>query len=363
VGAGDLIELDGGAGEGGGQILRTALTLSAATLRPFAIHRVRAHRLKPGLRPQHREAARAMARLCAAHLEGDEVGSTRVVFRPGRRPEPGEWALDIGTAGSAPLLLQTLAPALALAGGESRLAVQGGTHQDHAPSFHYLALVWAPAAARLGFPVELALHAAGFYPEGGGELSAVVRPAHAMPPLDLVHRGVLLEAQVLSLVAGLDPAVAERQGERAARRLRELGVQAEVRCVPLPARRSRGSHVLVVADFERTRSGHGAVGAQGRPPEGVADAAADAFAAHLRGHAAVDPHLADQLVVPAALVASGIVPPVPGVEPVTRYTVRQVTRHLTTVADVVRHFLPVRVEVEGREGEEGSVRVAPAPGR
>jgi len=362
VGAGDLIELDGSAGEGGGQILRTALTLSAATLRPFAVRRVRANRMKPGLRPQHREAARSMAGLCDALLEGAEVGSSHVVFRPRRRPEPGERVLDIGTAGSAPLLFQTLAPALALAGGESRLTLRGGTHQDHAPSFHYLALVWAPAVARLGFPMELALQTAGFYPEGGGEFSATVRPAHAMPPLDLAHRGMLVETQVLSLVAGLDLALAERQGDRAGRRLREMGVSAEVRCVPVPARLSRGSHLLVVATIERTRSGHGAVSAHGRNAEAVADAAVDGLAAFLAGRAAVDRHLGDQLVLPAGLVAAGLVPPVPGVIPTTRFTVSEVTRHLTTVAEVVRRFLPVRIEIQGDEGEEGEVRIGPAPG-
>jgi RNA 3'-terminal phosphate cyclase (ATP) len=361
VGAGDLIELDGSAGEGGGQILRTALALSAATLRPFAVRRVRANRMKPGLRPQHREAARAMAQLCDAALEGAEVGSSQVVFRPRRRPAPGEWVLDIGTAGSAPLLFQTLAPALALAGGESRLTLRGGTHQDHAPSFHYLALVWAPAVARLGFTVELALQAAGFYPEGGGEFSATVHPAHAMPPLDLAHRGTLLETQALSLVAGIDLALAERQGARAARRLREMGVSADLSCIPVPARLSRGSHLLVVATFERTRSGHGAVSAQGRNPEAVADAAVDDFATFVAGRAAVDRHLGDQLVLPAALVGAGLVPPPPGIVPATRFTVREVTRHLTTVADVVRRFLSVRIDIQGAEGLEGEVRIGPAP--
>ena len=355
-----VIELDGGAGEGGGQILRTALSLSAVTGRAFVVENVRANRLKPGLRPQHREAARAMAGLCQAEVAGDDIGSTRLEFRPARRPTTGEWTFDIGTAGSAPLLLQTLFYPLALAGGESRLTLRGGTHQDHSPSFHYLALVWAPALARLGFHVELALQAAGFYPEGGGEFTAVVRPAHPMPPLDLRHRGTLLDTEVLSLVAGLELGVAERQGERASRRLRDMGVAAEVRCVPAPCRLSRGSHLLVVAAFERTRSGHGAVSAQGRNPEAIADAAVDGFARFLAGRAAVDLHLGDQLLLPASLVAAGLVPPPPGVVPATRFTVCEVTKHLTTNADVIRRFLPVDVDVTGREGEEGEVHVRPA---
>jgi RNA 3'-terminal phosphate cyclase (ATP) len=361
VAPGALIELDGSAGEGGGQILRTALSLAAVTGRAVAVRDVRARRMKPGLRPQHREAARAMALLCDAEVEGAEVGSSRISFRPRKRASAGEWTFDIGTAGSTPLLFQTLCCPLALAGAPSRLTLRGGTHQDHSPTFHYLALVWAPAVARLGFPVELALRTAGFYPEGGGEFSATVAPAHPMPPLDLRHRGTLQETEVLSLVAGLDPSVAERQAVRAVRRLRDMGVSAQARSVPIPVRWSKGSHVLVVATFERTRSGHGAVSAQGRNPEAVADQAVDALAAFLGGRAAVDRHLGDQLLLPAALVAAGLVPGPPGVEPVTRYTVSEVTRHLTTNAEVVRRFLPVEVEIRGAAGEEGEVDVRPAP--
>jgi len=353
------IALDGGQGEGGGQVLRTALSLSAITGRPFRIDRVRENRLKPGLRPQHLAAVRAIALLTGATVAGDEVGSTCISFDPQRPAPAGTWTFDIGTAGSAPLLFQTLCWPLALAGAPSHVSLLGGTHQDHAPSFHYLALVWAPAVARLGFQFDLSLRRAGFYPEGGGEFSATVQPARPMPPLDLQHRGTLLDAEVLSLVAGLDFSVAERQAERAERRLREAGVLGAVRSIPLPTGSSRGSHVLVVASFERTRSGHGATGEQGREPERTADAAVGAFARFLDGRAAVDPRLGDQLLLPAALVAAGRIARPPGVASSTVYTVSEVTRHLTTNAQVVRAFLPVEVAVTGDEGGEGTVAVGP----
>ena len=358
------ILLDGSAGEGGGQILRTALSLAAVTGRPFTIEHIRASRLKPGLRPQHREAARAAARLCDASLEGDEVGSSRLSFSPRRAVTPGEWALDIGTAGSTPLLFQTLCWPLALAGGPSSVTLRGGTHQDHAPSFHYLALVWAPAVARLGFRFDFALQAAGFYPEGGGEFTARVEPAHPMPPLDLRHRGTLQEVEVVSMVGGLGYEIADRQAARALRGLREAGIAAEAERVPVPARLSKGGHVLVVSTFERTRSGHGAVsGPRERTPEQVADLAVNAFRAHLAGGAAVDRHLGDQLLLPAALAAAGLVPAPPGVVPATRYTVAAVTKHLTTNAAVISRFLDAEIAVLGREEEEGEVRVQPPGGR
>ncbi len=353
------IVFDGSAGEGGGQILRTALSLSAITGKSFAVARVRERRPKPGLRPQHREAARAVGRLVDAEIAGDEVGSSRLEFRPRRRPSPGDLALDVGTAGSTPLLFQTVCWPLALAGAPSTLTLRGGTHQDHAPSFHYLALVWAPAVARLGFGFRLELQAAGFYPEGGGEFTARVEPAHPMPPLDLRQRGTLQEVDVVSMVGGLGFEFADRQAARALKRLREAGISAEAERVPVPAHASKGGHVLIVSTFERTRAGHGAVSARERSPEQIAEDAVGAFRSHLAGGAAVDRHLGDQLLIPAALLAAGHVPPPPGIVPVTRYSVAAVTKHLTTNADVIRRFLDVEIAILGREEGEGEVRVQP----
>jgi RNA 3'-terminal phosphate cyclase (ATP) len=353
------IMLDGSAGEGGGQILRTALTLSAITGKGFAVQRIRENRLKPGLRPQHREATLAIARLCAAEVEGANVGSSRLTFRPTAAVAPGEHVFDIGTAGSTPLLFQTLCWPLALARGRSQLTLRGGTHQQNSPTFHDLALVWAPAVARLGFRFELALQAAGFYPEGGGEITAVIEPAHPMPPLDLRHRGMLEEVEVMAMVAGLPFAMAERLAERALKRLREMGVAADATRVPVPARRSAGTHILLVAAFERARVGFGAIGERGQTPERGADDAVDAFATFLRRGGAVDRHLGDQLLIPAALIAARLMPPPPGVVPATRYTVSAVTQHLLTNAAVVKRFLPVEVAVLGREEDEGEVRVQP----
>lgn len=355
------IALDGSAGEGGGQILRTALGLSVITGRPFSIERVRANRLKPGLRPQHRKAARATARLCDAEISGDEIGSSELSFRPRRVAEAGDWLFDVGTAGSSSLLFQTICWPLALAGAPSTVTLRGGTHQDHAPSFHYLALVWAPAVARLGFGFRLELRSAGFYPEGGGEFTAVIEPAHAMPPLDLRNRGTLQDVQVVSMVGGLGYEIAERQAARALRALRVAGIAAVAQRVPVPARLSRGWHVLVVSTFERTCAGHGAVGGRERTPEQTADEAVASFRDHLAGAGAVDLHLADQLLLPAALVAAGLVPSPPGILPVTCYTVSSITKHLLTVAEVIRRFLDVELSVRGREGEEGEVRVGPRP--
>jgi RNA 3'-terminal phosphate cyclase (ATP) len=184
-----------------------------------------------------------------------------------------------------------------------------------------------------------------------------------MPPLELLHRGTLLETEALSLVAGQPFEMAERLASRAERRLRDCGVSAAARAVPLPTGPSRGSHLIVVARFERTVSGHGATGDQGRAPEETADAAVSDFSLFLDGHAAVDRHLGDQLLLPAALVAAGLAPRPDGVDRTTRYTVSEVTRHLSTNVLVVQAFLPVEVEIDGAEGRPGTVVVRPRTSR
>jgi RNA 3'-terminal phosphate cyclase (ATP) len=353
------VVLDGSAGEGGGQILRTALSLATITGKSFTIRRIRALRIKSGLRPQHREAVLAAGKLCGADVVGAEVGSDRVEFRPGGRVSPGSYLFDIGTAGSTALLFQTLCWPLALAGSPSQLTLRGGTHQLHSPTFHDLALVWCGAVARLGFRFELALQAAGFYPEGGGEMTATIAPAHPMPPLDLRQRGTLEQVEVVATVAGLPFAVAERVAERATRKLRDIGIAADATRVPVPARRSAGNHLLVVASFARTRAGFGALGDRGQTPERAADEAVASFRTFLEGGAAVDRYLGDQLLLPAALAAAGLVPPPPGIVPATRYTVSAISKHLLTSAEVVKRFLDVEVAVLGREEEQGEVRVQP----
>ncbi len=353
------VVLDGSAGEGGGQILRTALSLSAITGKPFSVRSIRAGRLKPGVRPQHREATLATARLCDAEVLGAEVGSDAVTFRPRAPVRPGTYRFDIGTAGSTPLLLQTVCWPLALAGGRSELTLCGGTHQQYSPTFHDLALVWAPCVARLGFRFELALQAAGFSPEGGGEMTVVVEPAHPMPPLDLRHRGTLDAVEIIATVAGTPFAVAERLAERARRKLRDLGVVADATRVPVPVRRSAGTHLLVLASFARTRAGFSALGDRGQTPERAADDAVASCGAFLERGAAVERHLGDQLLVPAALVAAGLLRPPAGIVPSTRYTVSSISKHLLTNVDVVRRFLDVRITVSGAEEEEGEVVVEP----
>ena len=357
------IMLDLGEEAAPGHALRAALSLACATGRAFSVVRFRALRPEPGLRPQHVQAIRLAARLCGAEPSGAEAGSQRLRFEPGgpaRAVEGLAW--DAGPTCSTGRLLELTVPALALAGAASTLTLRGATHQPGLPSFHQLALAWAPAMQRLGFKVELSLGVAGFHGQGGGLVTARVEPARAMPPLDLGHRGMLCEVEVLSLAGGLDPDAGALQAARAVRALRALGVPAEAERLPVPVQGSAGSHLLVVARFERFTSGHGATAPPLRPPAEAADLAVAAFRAHLDAGGAVDGLLGAQLVVPAALLAAGRVAGPAGLVPATRFTVSEITAPLLALAEVVPRFLPVEVAVVGRRGALGEVRVQPAGG-
>lgn len=186
-----VISIDGSHGEGGGQILRTALSLSAVTGKPFAIENIRARRSKPGLMRQHLTAVKAAAAICGAKADGAEVGSTRLRFEPGSL-KAGEYAFNIGSAGSTSLVLQTVLPPLALADGASRVTLQGGTHNTGAPPFEFLDRAFLPLIRRIGFNADVELRRFGFYPAGGGEVRVEIQAPSTLEPLVIDERGAAL---------------------------------------------------------------------------------------------------------------------------------------------------------------------------
>jgi RNA 3'-terminal phosphate cyclase (ATP) len=278
------------------------------------------------------------------------VGASEIRFRPAP-VKPGDYLLEVGTAGSAPLLLQCLFFPLALAGG-GRLTLRGGTHVPRSPVYHYLAAVWLPAVQAYGLSAELRLEQAGFYPQGGGEIGAAVA-APAQPPtlVELPARGTLSDVDVTSFVAGgLPLSIAERQGAAAVAALQRKGIYSHSENRPLKAPLSKGTAVFVRAQFENTMAGFSALGEGGRPAEQVGEDAAAELGKFMAGSGALDPHLADQILLPAALLAAGLLGDAePGR---TRFTTSEVTPHLTTNADVLQRFLPrIRIAVDAEKGE------------
>ena len=339
-----LIPIDGSRGEGGGQILRTALALSAVSGQGFEMTRVRAGRMLPGLRPQHLVALRAAAMACGARVGGAFEGSPDVRFEPGPLG-PGEFRFEIATAGALTLVLQTVLPALALAGFASQVEVTGGTHVPASPSFHYLANHWAAVVSRIGLRLGASLVRAGFHPAGGGEARAHVEPWTARAALSLENRGALVAVRGLSGAGRLKGDVAQRQRDAAQARLwEERRIEAAWEVLDVPAA-SPGSFLLLEAEFEGSRAAFSLLGARGVRAEILGDKVARRLLRFLGEDGAVDPHLADQLAVPMAIGRSG-----------GRVTTSQVTSHLETVAEVLSLFgVPARTW--GRLGGPGGLEV------
>ncbi|MBC7237456.1 MAG: RNA 3'-terminal phosphate cyclase [Chloroflexi bacterium] len=355
----DLVTLDGSYGEGGGQIVRTALALSALSGVPVRIENVRAGREEPGLRPQHLAGVRAMATICRANVRGNELGARTLLFEPTIAPQAGEYRFDVarlgaegggGSAGSVTLLFQMLFLPLALAEGDSQLTLLGGTHVRWSPPYQYITEVYMPTVERIGFMARLELGRWGFYPRGGGEMMAHITSVGPEPeglqPLVLMEKGRLEEVWGISAAAHLPEHVIQRQREQAIRRLRARHIKAEIEAINAPSI-GPGTVLFLLAQYEELNAGFTGYGRVRYPAEKVADDAVDAFEEHLTGQQAVDPHLADQLVLPLALV--------PGT---SSYTTTLITRHLITVAWVVEQMLERQVTIEGAEGHPGTVHIA-----
>ncbi|GIX49340.1 MAG: ribosomal subunit interface protein [Candidatus Tectimicrobiota bacterium] len=339
-----MLQIDGARGEGGGQILRSALTLSLLTGTPVHLINIRARRPKPGLMPQHLQAVQAAAAVGEAEVEGAFLGSQALRFVPrGRRG--GTFRFDIGTAGATSLVLQTVFLPLSAAAEPSHLTLTGGTHVPWSPCHHYLELHWLPLMRRLGCDAELRLELAGFYPQGGGRVRAHIRPVARLVPLQLTVRGRLLGIRGLSAVANLDLSIAERQRLQALQRLAPYCREVDIEVVRLPAR-GKGTLLLLLAQFEHARCCYYALGERGKPAERVADEAVEQLLAFLHSEAAVDEFLADQLLLPLAFA--------PGT---SELTTARVTQHLLTNAEVIRQFLPVEIDIRGALGAPGWLRL------
>ena len=298
-----MLEIDGRAG--GGQLLRTALSLSAITGTPFRVEDVRGERPNPGLRPQHSAAVDLVAACCDGETEGAEPESDTLVFRPGEAREP-RLSADIGTAGSVTLLFDTVLP-IAAVEGPLTLTATGGTDVKWSPPIASHRQVKLPLLARSGLDAAIDLARTGFYPAGGGEATLRVRPS-TLAPLDLRDRGELQRVEVYSKAAESleSQSVADRQATHARETLAEAGFPVEIRQREHVPTRSPGSSILLRAVYEGTLAGFDALGERGVPSEEIAARAIAAFETFHEGAGAVDRHMADQLLVFLALAGGRI---------------------------------------------------------
>ena len=352
--------IDGAHGEGGGQILRTALSLSVITSRAFRLVNIRAKRRNPGLLPQHLSATRAAATISGASLAGDQLGSSELLFAPTHAPRPGSYLFDVaeiaghGSAGSAILILQTLVVPLALAQGESTLVVRGGTHLDWAPAYDDFANAYLPALRSMGLSADAELKAWGWYPAGGGEVMCTIKggPDAAHPrtswprPIEALERGPLLRVTGRAIAANLPAHIAQRMADRARAGLIDVGVP--VRVEPQRVRAvCPGAGIFLLAEYETLAASFSAHGRQGKPSEAVADEAVAALREHHASGAAVELHLADQLLLSLAVAAGP-----------SLFTMGRPTAHLATNAWTIEQFGLAKITVE--EGILSRVQVLPS---
>jgi RNA 3'-phosphate cyclase len=342
-----VIEIDGSVGEGGGQVLRTALTLSLLTQKPFNIRDIRGRRKNPGMRPQHLAAVRAAMAVGKAKVRGDELGGQMLTFEPSGL-WAGDYSFDIGTAGACSLVLQTIFLPLANAGSNSYIEITGGTHVPWSPSFEYIGWVWLPAMRTLGYSATANLSKVGFYPKGGGKIGVTVSSSRVVDGLIALKQVSTRELAGVSLSCNLPEHVAARQCHRLSERLEahQLTPQIEIDRLRSPG---RGSAVFITSKHSPAFFGFSALGARGKSSESVADEAADQLLNFIASGAALDRFLADQVLLPLAIAPS-----------LSRFNTEAATEHLRTNAEVIEKFLDSKITITKQDdGLTALVEITP----
>jgi RNA 3'-phosphate cyclase len=330
-----MIEIDGSQGEGGGQMLRTAVALSALTGNEVLVHGIRSKRDNPGLQPQHLCAVNGVARICDAKVRGATVGSSELEFSPGR-VKGGRHNLNVGTAGSITLVLQ----ACMLAGAHCRedfwFEVTGGTNVRWSPPIDFYKMMFFPLLGRMGGNPSLVKFIRGFYPEGGGKVEATWHPPASFAPLAILERGELRRIQGIAFVQGLPAHIVKRMGDQARKAFIDTEIRLENQITQGP---SKGAGVFLVADFVNCSLSGDYLGERGVPAETVGERAASALKDEVGSISTIDAHSADQ-ILPYMCIAQGP----------SSFLVKEVTGHVATQADLVCKFLGAQVSYSELKG-------------
>ncbi|GMU82680.1 MAG: RNA 3'-terminal phosphate cyclase [Planctomycetota bacterium] len=337
-----MLTIDGAAGEGGGQILRSSLALSMLTGKPFRAENIRAGRAKPGLMRQHLTAVLAATRVSSAAVEGAEIGSKTLTFQP-NQPHGGDYVFQIGTAGSTTLVLQTILLPLLLADRSSRVVLEGGTHNPHAPPFDFLAAAYLPLINRMGPHVTAACERPGFFPAGGGRIVIDIEPAKRLEGFALLERGEMKTRRAVAAVAGGVPDhVAERELRTIEKTLGWSGSELNLRRVD---GRGPGNVVTLTLEFEHVCEVFTGFGEVSRAAEAVATIAVDQCRRYLKRTAPVGEFLTDQLLLPLAVAGRG------------EFASTGLSPHATTHIELIQRFLEIDVATKRMERGETHVTI------
>lgn len=325
-----MLNIDGAIGEGGGQILRTALTLSLCLNKPFRIVNIRRARQQPGLRRQHLVAVQAAAEIGRAEVKGATLGSRELVFIP-QGISPGDYHFDIGSAGSTTLVVQTVLPALLSAGKPSQLTLEGGTHNPMAPPFDFLERVYLPLINRMGPKVSARIEHYGFYPAGGGCIQLRVDPAAALQPLYLNERGRVQRLAARAYLSQLPEHIAQRELDVIEA---GLGLQRDSLVICRTPAVGPGNALVVEVQCEQVTELFSAVGQRGIRAETVAKRVVDRVKRYLSAGVPVGEYLADQLLLPLALAGGG------------SFLTMAPSRHTMTNCAVLQQFMAIAIHCE-----------------
>ena len=343
-----MIAVDGSLGEGGGQILRTAVSLAAVLGKDVRISNIRAGRSQPGLKPQHLTGVKAAAEMCDATIEGAEVGSTELAFKPSTL-RAGRFRFDVGTAGSITLVLQTLMPLLAYAPGKVEVQITGGTDVKWSPPIDYLLHVVLPTLKKLGIHGQLEVLRRGHYPRGGGRVRVTTGPVETVSRVTELDPGEPIRLSGVSHANGLPRHVAERQSETARRVIIEKGLPEPEIAVDYSDSKpglSVGSGLVIYAQTEKGAIlGADSLGERGKPAEEVGSEAARRLIEEIASGAFLDRHMGD-MIIPFVALAGGS----------SQVSVSQITQHTLTNAKVAEWLAGVKFEVDGRLGTKGVLR-------
>ncbi|MEM3562725.1 MAG: RNA 3'-terminal phosphate cyclase [Candidatus Jordarchaeaceae archaeon] len=347
----EIIEIDGSQGEGGGQLLRTSVALSALVNKPVKIYNIRAKRSEPGLKAQHATAINALAKITQAQVTGIKIGSDTITFTP-NRPQGGEFKFDIGTAGSISLVLQTIMPCAAFAQSDTKLEIRGGTDVAWSPPIDYITNVTLPILKKMGYQSEVVTVRRGHYPRGGGLVKATINPVKKLLPLKLVERGEILRIRGISHAVKLPQHVSQRQADSAEKKLRKAGFEnVEIKLEWYEKEKDphlgAGSGIVLWAETSSgSVIGADVLGEKGKPAEKVGEEAADRLLREINRNTPIDSHMGDMLI-PYLGVADGV----------SQIKVSELTLHLLSNIWVTEKILNVKFSVTGKEGEPGTISV------
>jgi len=330
------IIIDGSEGEGGGQVLRTSLSLSAITGKPVRIENVRGRRKKPCLFRQHLTAFKAAAEICGARMEGAELGSSEIAFYPGDI-KGGDYDFSIGSAGATNLVAQTILPILAHADKPSEVKISGGTHNQWAPTFDFLDQTFLPQFRKMGGRASADIEAYGFYPAGGGAIRLAVKPTTETHALALEDRGERVGERVVAIVANLKRGIAERELKTLFKAMNLKPEQGEIIHAEGPG---PGNAVTLFLEYENITEVFIGLGEHGVRAEAVAKKVAQQAQKYLpakdglgKCKTAVGEHLADQLLLPMALFKGGV------------FTTTDISQHTRTNIDIIKRFLDIEINM------------------